>query len=210
MRRYRRLLLDPHIFQAISAYMQRRDRRTPLTHILTSDYIRDVKSYNLSVGEPKITRTRRAEALYKLVNATPDDQLLIVGPRDVHELLLAWCYGFSWDKITGLDLYSRNPKIVVGDAANTMFPARSFSVIVSSMTFSYFKDPDAGVAEMARILQPQGVLIFNGTYNATSSWHGNHVKDWRPYLLKHGLSTFHHHTYVKRENAVITTYGAIK
>lgn len=211
MRRWRRLLLHHVIFHPISRYMQRQDKKKFLQTLpAQSEYLRDVIEYNLSVGEHKYTRTMRAVPLYRLADARPNDHVLIIGPRDVHELLIAWCCGFTWTRIHGLDLYSRNPKIIVADAADTALLSDAFNVIISSASFSYFHDPDVVLDEMVRILAPGGRLIFNASHSPGSQWVGNGISDWRPLLEKRGLIVYHYDAYMKRKDATISTYGATK
>ena len=60
-----------------------------------------------------ITTTRRFELLYQLLQIhspsnIQDMQLLIIGPRNIAELLNAWTYGFKWKNINAIDLFSTN------------------------------------------------------------------------------------------------------
>ena len=161
--------------QVVSSVMQRWDkRRQPVSHFY-GGHLGTVRTYNAGVSESKITRTRRAEELYRLLTITPTDDVLICGPRDVHELYMAWCYGASWKRITGLDLTSRNKKILVGDMAHTTFRDESFDVIVASATLSYLEDIPAGLHEMYRILRKGGTFAFTHTYDPGSEWVGNRI-----------------------------------
>jgi hypothetical protein len=74
-------------------------------------HYRSVHTYNAWVTQEKVvTKTRRAQTLYGILSLTrPEpsrDRLLIVGPRNVQELLIAWLYGSSWELMVGIDLYS--------------------------------------------------------------------------------------------------------
>jgi len=117
----RYLLLEPRIFDGVSCAMQLRDlvRLGKIRETALEDpFYARVHRYNTGVARKKvITRTRRAEILYQILSVPSRDlgkeQLLIVGPRDVHELLIAWLYGYRWDNIHAIDLYSTNPKIAV-------------------------------------------------------------------------------------------------
>lgn len=171
-------ILKRPFFQVVSSVLQRWDkRRQPVSHFY-GGHIGAVRTYNAGVSAGKITRTRRAEELYKLLDIKGTDDVLIVGPRDVHELYMAWCYGASWSRITGLDLSSRNPKILVGDMEATAFKDESFDVIVSSATISYVEHMWTCLIEMRRILRHAGALAFTHTYDPESEWVSNRHSPW--------------------------------
>lgn len=175
----RRLLRSPLLFQAISTRLQKADKKRGISELWDNATPHDMKvhKYNRSVGEGKITRTRRAEPLYRLVQKRlPAADVLIVGPRDRHELFLAWTYGAKWAKITGIDLASCNYKILARHMADTKFLSESYDVIVSSATISYLEDVVAGLREMYRILRPGGAFAFTHTYDPKGEWPGNRVQ----------------------------------
>src|SRR5262249_40352896 len=117
----RRVLLEPRIFDVVSCFLQLRDARAAAK--IREDRPRDafyakVIDYNAGVTERKVvTTTRRAEIYYQTLALPPRDTsaetLLIVGPRNVHELLIAWLYGYRWKNIQAIDLYSTDAKIRV-------------------------------------------------------------------------------------------------
>jgi SAM-dependent methyltransferase len=48
----------------------------------------------------------------------------------------------------------RQPSFLVGDVAALAFPDRSFDLVVSTMSMHHWADPDAGLAEIGRVLRP--------------------------------------------------------
>mgnify|MGYP003577106085 CR=1 FL=1 len=191
----RSLLLRPRLFQLVSCALQRRDKVRAVSTRPWTPYRERVVTYNTSVGNPKITRTPRAEDLYALVKERlRGADVLIVGPRDVHELLMAWCYGATWDRITGIDLVSRNPKILVRDMAQSGFQDQSFDVIVASATISYLESVRDGLVEMRRVLRPGGLFAFTHAHDPQSDWHGNRVSAAHMLLLceESGFTVRHH------------------
>ena len=42
-------------------------------------------------------------------------KILIVGPKFITELFLAWTYGFQWKNIHAIDIVSNHPKIKLMD-----------------------------------------------------------------------------------------------
>ncbi len=67
----------------------------------------------------------------------------------------------------------RRPTFLVGDVASLSFPDGSFDVVVSTLSMHHWADPTAGLAEIGRVLRPDGRAL---------------VWDLRP-----GLVPFHRH-----------------
>ena len=181
----RSLLLRPRLFDLLSFALQVRDWRR-LAEIKdeygTDDaYHRQVHDYNAGVTLRKlVTTTRRAEPLYRVATLLPHDvareDLLIVGPRNVQELLIAWLHGFSWRRIQGIDLYSTNPKILVMNMESLAFADGSFDVVVMSNTLAYASDTFKALSEMRRVLRPEGRLVFGATYDpGDDKWRGSAI-----------------------------------
>jgi len=178
------ILLKPVIFDLISYGMQLRDYRR-LAKIRESApddvFLAKVHDYNAGVTENKIiTTSRRAEMLYQALSLPARDlaneKLLIVGPRNVQELFIAWLYGYSWQNIQAIDLYSTNPKILVMNMEETSFTDNAFDAIAMSYTLAYAKDTFRCLSEMVRILKPSGRFVFGATYFPQgTAWPGNLV-----------------------------------
>ncbi|HLC44235.1 MAG: hypothetical protein A2722_02855 [Candidatus Doudnabacteria bacterium RIFCSPHIGHO2_01_FULL_50_11] len=70
--------------------------------------------------------------------------------------------------IVGIDLsprmaeYARKrlPRVEVGDSQHLPFPDGSFDTVVSLSLLHHLSDPKQGIAEVARILKPGGLAIF--------------------------------------------------
>ncbi len=195
----RRLLLEPRIFDLVSCLVQLRD--LPALARICDTTPRDafyakVADYNAGVTQQKvITTTRRAEIYYQILSLPPRDPsaetLLIVGPRNVHELIIAWLYGYRWKDIHAIDLYSTNPKIHVMNMEAMTFPDDTFDAVVMSNTLAYSRDTFRCLSEVARVLKPSGRFVFGATYFPQSKdWPGNLVSgnDVRHMLKKLSLS----------------------
>ena len=173
----------PIIFDLVSLFLQfinlKRVGDLTQRNSNSSNYFDSVYKYNLSVTQTKIiTTTRRTEMYYNLSTQpfknTTNEKLLIVGPRNVQELFVAWIYGYSWKNISGIDLYSAHPKIKVMNMQGTDFDDNSFDVIVMANTLAYSQDTQATLSEMGRILNPGGRFIFGTTYDPKSTeWPGD-------------------------------------
>lgn len=180
----RQLLLRPRIFDVVSCLAQLRDVRAlaRLRDAAPNDsFYARVVDYNAGVTEKKvITTTRRAESYYQVLSLPSRDlgreTLLIIGPRNVQELLLAWLYGFQWKHIQAIDLYSTNPKIQVMNMEAMTFADGSFDAVVMSNTLAYARDTFQCLSEVARVLKPGGRFVFGATYFPQSQeWPGNRV-----------------------------------
>lgn len=204
----RQLLLKPRVFDLISCLMQLRDVRALATirdAKPTDPFYARVADYNAGVTERKmITTTRRAEICYQILSLPPRDlsgeTLLIVGPRNVPELLLAWLYGYRWQNIHAIDLYSTNSKIQVMNMEAMTFPEDSFDAIVMSNTLAYAKDTFQSLSEVARVLKPAGRFVFGATYFPQSEeWPGNRVSgnEIRQMLRKLSLAVVFYHAFDK-------------
>lgn len=135
----------------------------------TSEYIKDVIKYNYSVTSNKlITKSRRAEFYYQIssliLNELKNKSLLIVGPRNVQELYMAWLYGFNWQKISAIDLYSAHPKIKIMDMHNLDYKNETFDCVVMAYTISYADDVEKVISEVSRVLKPNGIFSFGHSY----------------------------------------------
>lgn len=193
---WRRALLSPRIFDVLSLFVQLRDlrrrRRIDQNYAIDDEHYRKVQDYNSGVTQSQdVTRTRRSEALIRMLSLPPRDlwneQLLLIGPRDVHELLLCWLYGFRWANIRGIDLYSTNPKISVMNMEAQEFADNSFDAILMANTLAYAKSTQQCLAECVRVLKPGGRLVFGATYFPEGEYPGNHVSGSDILKLLYGL-----------------------
>jgi SAM-dependent methyltransferase len=200
----RHLLLQPRIFDVVSCLAQLRDLRAlaRIRATAPSDpFYAKVADYNAGVTETKVvTTTRRAEIYYRVLALPPRDlsaeTLLIVGPRNVHELLIAWLYGYRWKNIHAIDLYSTNPKIRVMNMEAMTFPDDAFDAVVMANTLAYARDTFRCLSEVARVLKPSGRFVFGATYFPEGrDWPGNLVSghDVRQMLKKLSLAVVFYH-----------------
>jgi hypothetical protein len=185
----RYILLKPFIFEALSTVLQLHDRRR-LMRIddagLKNPFLKRVFAYNAAMTKSRFTRTRRTEKCYVeltrpyarlpyLTSGETDvqisgpglenERLLIIGPRNVHELLLARLYGYRWKNIFGADLYSTNRRIVPMDMNALAFRANTFDAVSMHSTLGYSPDVRLTLQEVSRVLKPTGRLVFQSDFS---------------------------------------------
>jgi SAM-dependent methyltransferase len=189
-------LLSPRVFRVLSRLAQTR-------RVIHPEHPSAAHDYNLGVTASKrYTRTMRSEVYYRLLSLTPDvrhERLLIVGPRDVHELMIAWCYGYSWRNIDAIDLYATHRKIRVMDMERMTFEDASFDAAAMSNTLSYATDMHKALSEVSRVLKPGGLFAFGQTHVPKGSWPGNRVSghEMTSMLLAPDFETLYHDYRVK-------------
>lgn len=85
--------------------------------------------------------------------------------------LASECTGGSKKRMCGVDLspamveearkgLSERAQIVVGDSEHLPWDGGSFDTVLCSCSFHHYPDPDASIAEMARVLVPGGRLVL--------------------------------------------------
>jgi SAM-dependent methyltransferase len=206
---FRRLLRTPIVFDCASSFLQTAFSRSPNPSKQCTEFpdpnIGRAHNYNAGVTIAKFpTYTRRSEELYQLASFAlariRQRKILLIGPRGIHELFMAWTYGFSWRNITGIDLYSTHPKIKVMNMETLEFGDESFDCIVIAHTLGYSNHPSKCIEGCARVLKPGGRLIFNSTfrkYDDTSDaavWQGTTVtgSEISAILVAAGFNIFYH------------------
>jgi SAM-dependent methyltransferase len=95
----------------------------------------------------------------------PNSRLLIIGPRNEHDLFSAIGHGFHRDRVRGLDLISYSPMIDLGDMHDTPYPDDSFDAVVVGWTLSYSREPRRFAEEMMRIVRDGGLIAIGVEYS---------------------------------------------
>ena len=172
---FKSVLKLPIIFDITSLLLQLSDikniSRLEKKNNKIGDMYTDVFKYNKSKTLEKIiTTTRRAEIFYEILNLyigneISEKKILIIGPRNIHELFIAWLYGYKWKNIHAIDLYSTNRKIKVMNMEEMEFDNSIFDCVSMSATLVYAKDIKKAIAEVSRILKPEGTFVFGATYD---------------------------------------------
>jgi SAM-dependent methyltransferase len=95
----------------------------------------------------------------------PDSKILVVGPRNENDLYTLSGLGFKMKNLTGLDLISYSPRIVLGDMHAIPFPDGAFDAVVCGWTLSYSTSPQKAANELARVVKPGGVIAIGVEYS---------------------------------------------
>jgi SAM-dependent methyltransferase len=126
-----------------------------------------------------------AEALSPIAHAVVDaaqieqgEAVLDVGARSGHWALLAAQAGAQ---VTGIDFSPRllnvaretlkdypDARFELADVARLPFADNSFDVVIDVMTLIFGADREAALAEMARVLKPNGRIVWSGWYGGSA------------------------------------------
>jgi len=97
------------------------------------------------------------------------EKILLLTPLVLRDdYLIAWVYGFKWDNIYGIDLFSLHPKIQIMDMEDMNFKDNFFNNVTMSNVYGYQLDPEKCITEISRVLKPGGYFVFNSAYNPDS------------------------------------------
>ena len=167
---WRRFLTSPWVFQPMSIIVQffampdlrklREERLSDTSHLT------GVHDHNTGkIFQKPFSSTRRFEPLLRHltlpIRDIGDEKLLMIGCKNVHEMLMANVYGYRWDNISGIDIFSAHKKIQSMNAEEMTFPDASFDCVVMSGVMGYLKSPDKVFAGVERILKPGGLFVFD-------------------------------------------------
>jgi SAM-dependent methyltransferase len=97
-----------------------------------------------------------------------DSRVLVIGPRNEHDLFTLVAHGFRKERVRGLDLISYSPLIDLGDMHATPYPDDAWDAIVAGWTLSYSSAPAKFAREMVRIARPGGVIAIGVEYSTMS------------------------------------------
>jgi Methyltransferase domain len=117
----------------------------------------------LSQCNPRIDLLARPLSVLELIS--PESDVLVVGPRNEHDLFTMIGLGLGRDRIRGLDLISYSPWIDLGDMHATPYGNGSFDVIVVGWTLSYSAAPAKFAKEMLRIARDGAILAIAVEYS---------------------------------------------
>jgi SAM-dependent methyltransferase len=203
----------PRVFDvtswALQAFWLRRFRAIEDVSAYADDHLKTVHGYNAGVTAGKvITSTRRAEPVYRIAALPGRDlgreRILIVGPRNAQEFLVAWLYGFSWSRMEAIDLYSTHPKIRVMDMHDMTFADASFDLVTMVNTLGYASELGRVIRQVERILRPGGRFCFSHAHWPESqTFAGDRVSAASVIEMCHeaGLETYHHHSFFKTNSS---------
>jgi len=144
--------------------------RNQLRTLESDDSIAEALTHNLkSLGGFGGRRMRRLiKAIAAIETISLNEQLLILGPRNENDLLIAAAEGFKWTNIVGCDLISYSPKINLGDLHALPYSDNSFDVVICGWTLSYSDNPMKAASEILRVVKPGGLVGIGIEYSNLS------------------------------------------
>jgi len=183
LRQVLRVDLIRHITGCIRYFYLAKVRRRLRTLQDTGDGVsKNTVSHNLlGLGDFAGIRTSfLARPLSVIEEVSSEADILVVGPRTEGELLNLIGYGFSVNRIRGLDLISYSPWIDLGDMHAMPYPDNTFDVVVAGWVIAYSDQKQLAANEILRVLRPHGVAAVGVEYNPKSfeehfEQHGYHV-----------------------------------
>ena len=97
------------------------------------------------------------------------ERVLCVGCRNAYELDRVESLGYG--PVTGIDLHSVDPRILVMDMHEMAFEDSSFDLVLSSHSLEHAKVPEMAGSEIRRVTRPGGIIIvevpiYYGTFDA--------------------------------------------
>jgi len=214
------ILTKPVIFDLVTLYLQYKDgvRTQQLTVPIddTSDKAKAIRHNLIQIQEKLVTRSRRVEPALQIAvmpyrNTIKDEKVLCIGCRNILEIHQATLFGFSWKNITGLDLFSVNPKIKEGAMENIPFEDESFDLVTNINTLAYSGDPMKALDECVRVLKPGGRFVLTHPFNLndpsfTSPYSKDKlldlactigIKEYTRKLIQKGLRMYYTHSHDK-------------
>lgn len=224
-RLFARLMMKPVIFDLYALFVQVNDRRRSLNLTIPDDQDQSATAIAIRHNAKQIvdkfaTISRRVEPIYQIAT-TPwrdlrNEKILIIGCRNVLELHQAKFAGFKWENITGLDLFSVNPKILAMNMEDmSEIRNETYDVVTLVNTLNYSLKPYETFAEVVRILRPGGRFVF--TYRREMGQHSEHrsrysgellldephsypARDHVSFLQQNGMQLFWHDERVKTDS----------
>lgn len=123
----------------------------------------------------------------------PESAILCIGARNEVELDVFARNGFR--NVTGIDLWSGSPRIIVCDMHRLVFPDASFDLIFASHVFEHAWDFSRVASECVRVLRPGGHIFCAVPTGFTPTDHDrynfrdtagilNYFSRWRVTLLE--------------------------
>ena len=135
---------------------------------------RETFNYNFATMRRSVTTVDRMHHLLRPVTAIasvatnlPTLKTLSIGPRAEGELLLIAGYGFSWNNIHAVDLFSYSPRIDVSDMHDMPYGDSTFDIVFSGWCLAYSDDPPRALREMIRVLKDGGIVAFGQGHSQT-------------------------------------------
>lgn len=102
--------------------------------------------------------------LVSIEKINENSKILIIGPRNEHDLFLLNSHGIKMNNMTGLDLISYSPYIKIGDMHKMEFADNSFDAVIFGWTLSYSSQPQKAIDEIIRVTKNEGLIAVGVEY----------------------------------------------
>ena len=171
----RKIANSPRLFKIIARYLMYKWPHNEEKQKITLDFkgnrhLRYVHKYTVKQDTIQVTTGsgRRAERYYQILSLPPrnlsQENILVIGGKNVVELFIAWLYGFKWENIYAIDLFSLHPKIQIMDMEDIKYENNFFDNVTMANVYGYQLDPEKCITEISRVLKPGGFFVFNSSF----------------------------------------------
>ena len=123
------------------------------------------------------TRSKLFSITRKLISNDPrlstPSNVLSIGPRDVREIKHIE-RNFKNAQVTGVDLFSNNDRIILGDMHDLPFDAGNFDAVFAVHVMEHAFDPILAFSEIERVLRSKGVFCLEVPTNFATTEFDRH------------------------------------
>jgi hypothetical protein len=151
-----RLFYFVHIRKALRTFSSQDAFPVTVAHNLKS----------LAQCNPRIDLLIKPLSVLELVDE--NSEVLVIGPRNEHDLFTLYANGFAKGRVRGLDLISYSPLIDLGDMHSTPYPNDRWDVIIVGWTLSYSSSPAKFAEELTRIAKDGALIAIAVEYSTLS------------------------------------------
>ena len=164
---WKEIFLSPFLYKIIGSafYFAKRRKVKVLEGI--DPKLKDGFNHNFKYREENLQD--RPNKCFRIIRAhnlnLSKSKLLIIGPRNFSELLLAFFHGFKWKNIFGLDLYSEHPKVRLANIENVQNYSYEHDVIVCSGVLNYVDKLSLAMKNLIKLSKNGGLVVIQTDLN---------------------------------------------
>ena len=164
---WKEICLNPFIYKFIGSLFYFANRRKVKILKGIDPILKDGFNHNFKYREENLQD--RPNKCFRIIRShnlnLSKSKLLIIGPRNFSELLLAFFHGFRWKNIFGLDLYSEHPKVKLANIENIQNNNSEYDVIVCSGVLNYVNKLSLSMNNLIKLTKNGGLIVIQTDLN---------------------------------------------